>query len=124
MSKRVLIVDDDALLCNLLKMALRCAGYDTHEVYSGQDALDYLREQGVDLILLDVMMADLNGIDVMRVLQADEKLSAIPVMVLTARVDSASQKIGMDAGAVEYLTKPITPEALTERVQAVLGKPE
>jgi DNA-binding response OmpR family regulator len=123
MAERILIVDDDPLLCNLLRMALTRDGFETHEVYSGDAALDYLEEQQrVDLILLDVMMADFNGFDVLRRLKANPTFSDIPVIFLTARVDAISQKTGMDIGAVEYLTKPITPEALIERVRAVLAE--
>ncbi len=120
MSKKILIVDDDPLLCNLLRMALGREGFDTAEVYSGDDALNYLANNSVDLILLDVMMADLNGFDVLRRLKADATLSRIPVIFLTARVDAISQQTGMDIGAIEYLTKPITPEVLIERIRAVL----
>ncbi|NDJ76576.1 MAG: response regulator transcription factor [Chloroflexi bacterium] len=122
MAERILIVDDDPLLCNLLRMALGREGYVTHEVYSGRSALDYLEEEGpVDLILMDVMMADFNGFDVLRHLKAKPEISNIPVIFLTARVDAISQKTGMDIGAVEYLTKPITPDVLVERVQATLA---
>jgi DNA-binding response OmpR family regulator len=120
MAEQILIVDDDPLLCNLLKMALGREGYETHAEYSGQTALDYLKRQKADLILLDVMMADLNGFDVLRHLQANPELSQIPVIFLTARVDAISQKTGLDTGAVEYLTKPITPDALVERIRVVL----
>lgn len=121
MAQRILIVDDDPLLCELFQIALGREGYDTHKMLSGQDALDYLAQQPVDLILLDIMMADLNGFDVMRHLKADPQLASIPVVLLTARVDAISEKTGLDSGAVEYLTKPITPEALVERVRAVLA---
>lgn len=123
MAERILIVDDDPLLCNLLRMALTRDGFETHEVYSGDAALDYLEQEphGVDLILLDVMMADFNGFDVLRVLKSRPEFSRIPVIFLTARVDAISQKTGMDIGAVEYLTKPITPEVLIQRVRDVLA---
>jgi len=121
MAERILIVDDDPLLCNLLHMALGRAGFQTAEVYSGDAALDFLTEQPVDLILLDVMMADVNGFDTLRRLKADPDLSEIPVIFLTARVDAISQKTGLDIGAVQYLTKPITPEVLIERIRTVLA---
>ena len=92
MSEKILIVDDDPLLCNLLRMALGREGYETFETYSGDEALDYLEDNLVDLILLDVMMADINGFDVLRKLKADDALSDIPVIFLTARVDAISQK--------------------------------
>jgi putative two-component system response regulator len=122
MAESVLIVDDDPLLCSLLRIALRREGYETHEVYHGQAALEYLQEQTVDLILLDVMMADINGFDVLRHLKADPALNQIPVIFLTARVDAISQRTGLNIGAVEYLTKPITPEVLISRVRAVLDR--
>jgi DNA-binding response OmpR family regulator len=121
MGERILIVDDDPLLCSLLRMALGRAGYEPVETYAGDAALSYLANNAVDLILLDVMMADVNGFDVLRKIKADPELDDIPVVLLTARVDAISQKTGLDIGAVEYLTKPITPEDLLERVQAVLG---
>jgi two-component system, OmpR family, alkaline phosphatase synthesis response regulator PhoP len=121
MAERILIVDDDPLLCNLLKMALNRHGYQTYEVYSGRDALQYLEQTPVDLILLDVMMADFNGFDVLRHLKANPEFEKIPVIFLTARVDAISQKTGMDIGAVGYLTKPITPDVLIERVQETLA---
>ncbi len=120
MAERILIVDDDPLLCNLLRMALGREGFETIETYSGDDALNYLSDQKVDLVLLDVMMADVNGFDVLRRLKNDERLAQIPVIFLTARVDAISQQTGMDIGAIEYLTKPITPEVLIERIRSVL----
>ncbi len=124
MAARILVVDDDPLLCNLLRMALGREGFEPIVVYSGDDALTYLGEQRVDLVLLDIMMADVNGFDVLRRLKADPQIAAIPVIFLTARVDAISQQTGLDFGAVEYLTKPITPERLVERIRAVLaGQP-
>jgi DNA-binding response OmpR family regulator len=120
MGDRILIVGDDPLLCNLLRMALRREGFETTEAYSGDDALRYLMSNPVELILLDVMMADVNGFDVLRKLKADNTLRSIPVIFLTARVDAISQQTGLDIGAVEYLTKPITPEVLIERIRSVL----
>ncbi len=121
MAQRILIVDDDALMCKLLHIALSREGYEAHAVYSGPAALDYLADHEVDLILLDVMMADVNGFEVMRRLKEDERHRHVPVILLTARVDAVSQQTGLDIGAVEYLTKPITPEALAERVRVVLS---
>ncbi len=121
MPERILIVDDDPLLCNLLSIALGHAGFEPVEVYSGSAALDYLKQDSVDLILLDIMMADTNGFDTLHRLKDDPELSHIPVVFLTARVDAISQKTGLEIGAVEYLTKPITPEVLVERIRSVLA---
>lgn len=121
MPARILIVDDDPLMCNLLTLTLHREGYETETVYNRQNALDYLSGSGVDLILLDIMMADFNGFQVLRALRADPSTATIPVILLTARVDSISQKTGLDAGAVDYLTKPITPDVLVSRVRDVLS---
>lgn len=121
MAARILIVDDDALMCKLLHMTLSRDGYESHEVYSGPAALEYIEEHDVDLILLDVMMADINGFEVVRRLKDNERSRDIPVILLTARVDAISQKLGLDIGAVDYLTKPITPDKLSERVRVVLA---
>lgn len=120
MAERILIVDDDALMCKLLHMTLSRDGYESHEVYSGPEALAYIEDHDVDLILLDVMMADVNGFEVVRRLKDNERSRHIPVVLLTARVDAISQQLGLDIGAVDYLTKPITPEKLSERVRAIL----
>jgi putative two-component system response regulator len=122
MSAHILVVDDDPLLCSLLQMALAREGYQATTAYSGDAALSFLAENDVDLILLDVMMADVNGFDVLRKVKANPRLSEIPVIFLTARVDAISQQTGLDIGAVEYLTKPITPEALLKRIQDVLAE--
>ena len=122
MAARILVVDDDTLMCKLLHMALTREGYESHEVYSGPAALDFLNEHDVDLVLMDVMMADVNGFEVMRRLKDSDRLKDIPVILLTARVDAISHKAGLDVGAVEYLTKPIMPEKLAERVRAVLAE--
>ncbi len=120
MTARILIIDDDPLMCDLLQMALRREGYDADAVYSGVEALDYLAEHNADLILLDIMMADLDGFDVLERVKADERWCNIPVIVLTARTDAPSRRQSMEGGAVRYLTKPIMPETLAEHVRAAL----
>ncbi len=121
MSARILIIDDDPLMCDLLQMALRREGYDADAVYSGVEALDYLNEHGdVDLILLDIMMADLDGFDVLERVKAEERWRDIPVVILTARTDEPSRQQGLEGGAIRYLTKPIMPETLAEHVRAAL----
>lgn len=90
MAGRILIVDDDPLLCSLLRMALNREGFETHEVFSGKAALEYLSGTLVDLVLLDVMMADFNGFDVLRMIKADPRLEQVPVILLTARGDGTS----------------------------------
>lgn len=121
MSARILIVDDDVLLCDLVRMALERAGFAVESAHSAQAALEKLKTQPADLVLLDVMMTDINGFDMLRRMKSDPALAAIPVVFLSARVDAIAQQTGLEAGAVDYLPKPVSQAALVERVQAILA---
>lgn len=121
MGAHVLIVDDDELLCDLVCMALRHAGFVAESVHSAEAALARLKEQPVDLVLLDIMMADVNGFDMLRRMKGDAALAHIPVIILSARVEASAQWAGLEAGAVDYLTKPVSQSGLVERVRAVLA---
>ncbi len=85
MSARILIVDDDVLLCDLVRMALEHAGFAVESAHSAAKALEMLRDQPVDLVLLDVMMTDINGFDMLRRMKSDPALASIPVVFLSAR---------------------------------------
>ena len=120
MSARILIVDDDVLLCDLVRMALERAGFAVEAAHSAAQALEMLRDQPVDLVLLDVMMADINGFDMLRRMKSDPALASIPVVFLSARIEAIAQQTGLEAGAVDYLPKPISQTTLVERIQAIL----
>ena len=122
MSARILIVDDDVLLCDLVRMALERAGFAVEAAHSAAQALEMLRDQPVDLVLLDVMMADINGFDMLRRMKSDPALASIPVVFLSARIEAIAQQTGLEAGAVDYLPKPISQTTLVERIQAILMK--
>ncbi len=122
MSARILIVDDDVLLCDLVRMALERAGFAVESAHSAAEALQRLRELPVDLVLLDVMMTDINGFDMLRRMKSDPGLANIPVVFLSARVEAIAQQTGLEAGAVDYLPKPISQTTLVERIQAILAK--
>jgi len=121
-SARILIVDDDVLLCDLVRMALERAGFAVEATHSAAQALEMLRDQPVDLVLLDVMMADINGFDMLRRMKSDPALASIPVVFLSARIEAIAQQTGLEAGAVDYLPKPISQTTLVERIQAILMK--
>ena len=91
MPERILIVDDDTLMCRLLHMALTREGYESHEVYSGPAALEYLDAHDVDLILLDIMMSDVNGFEVIRRLKKDGRHADIPIICLLYTSDAADE---------------------------------
>ncbi|MBN1966244.1 MAG: response regulator transcription factor [Anaerolineae bacterium] len=121
MRARILLVDDDPLVGKLFCTALHQQGFDPYAVQSGTDALAYLDEHEVDLVILDVMMADMSGISVVEQIRARPALNDLPIIVLSARVDTESRLRGLQAGANEYLLKPITPADLVEHIRSQLA---
>ncbi len=118
MPERILIVDDDAANRALLRACLR--GYDLVEAPGGEEALEVLREQPVDLVLLDVLMPGLDGHEVCRRIKADESRGFLPVILLTGLTDQHDRNAGLEAGADEFLAKPIDRRELLLRVGAFL----
>ena len=116
---RVLVVEDETRLARSLQAGLEAEGFAVDVASDGGEALWFARENDYDVILLDVMLPVMNGYDVCRQLRENEDWT--PVLMLTARDDDASQVQGLDTGADDYVTKPFSPQALGERVQAALG---
>ncbi|NPV67203.1 MAG: response regulator [Anaerolineae bacterium] len=112
MSREILVVDDDPLLCRLFATTLEKHGYTAHIAYSGPSALEFLKAQPVDLVVLDIMMADMDGVDVIAQIRRNPAYLRLPIVVLSARADFASRQRGLIAGATDYLVKPITPDDL------------
>ena len=108
--------DDDHVIRGLLEVNLEMEGYDVVTACDGQDALDKIRQEAPDLILLDVMMPNLNGWQVAEALQADEATRQIPIIFLSARAMEADVDKGTSLGAVSYVTKPFDPIDLMELV--------
>jgi adenylate cyclase len=117
---RILIVDDNDTNRDILKSRLEIHGYDLKHAADGEEALAAIREQLPDLVLLDVMMPKLDGIEVCKRVRADSALPFIPIILCTAKADSKDVVAGLEAGADEYLTKPIDQLALVARVKSVL----
>lgn len=118
---KLMIVDDEEGVRSLVNMTLDGAGYEIIEARDGASALELAREQRPQLLLLDVMLPDLSGIEVCRRLKADEATAGITVVMLTAKAQSADVAAAEDAGADGYFTKPFSPIALVRRVEAILG---
>ncbi len=118
----VLIADDDADILGLVEFRLGAAGYEVARAEDGREALRLARELVPDLAVLDVMMPFLDGYEVTEQMRKDEAMEAIPVILLTARVQEADVQRGFDAGADDYVKKPFSPQELRSRVQAVLGR--
>jgi DNA-binding response OmpR family regulator len=117
---RILVVDDDPNAVIILTRMLAREGYSTLSAPGGQVALDTLATQSVDVILLDVMMPEMDGLQVCEKLRADERLRRIPVILLTAKDDIETRSRGMTLGVSEYLTKPINRPELFNRIAAQL----
>ena len=117
---RILIVDDNETNRDILKVLLTGNGYDVLHAGDGEEALEVATQHLPDLILLDIMMPKLDGIEVCRRLKANAALPFMPIILLTAKSDSKDVVDGLDAGADEYLSKPIDQPALVARVKALL----
>ena len=117
---RILIVDDNEMNRDILVTRLSTQGYELFQAADGEEALAAAAQHLPDLILLDVMMPKLDGIEVCRRLKADPNMPFMPIILVTAKAASTDVVAGLEAGADEYLTKPIDQMALVARVKSVL----
>ena len=118
----VLVADDDRDILQLVSFRLERADYEVVQANDGEEALRLVKELRPDLAVLDLMMPKLNGYEVIREIRRNEETKAIPVILLTARVQEADVARGFEAGADDYLKKPFSPQELRARVQAILGR--
>ena len=116
----ILIVDDSQTIRRMVKVALAPLSMDTIEAASGLEAIEQLAVAPVQLMVLDLNMPDMHGLEVLGFIRANTKFQLLPVIVLTTRGDDASRVAAMQAGATRYLTKPFTPNALLAEARSVL----
>ncbi len=122
MAERILVVDDDSSVTGVLKRGLGYEGYDVDVAGDGREALDVARERPPDLVILDIMMPGMDGLEVTKRLRAvDTKL---PILLLTARDAISDQVLGLETGADDYIVKPFVFEVLLARVRALLRRHE
>jgi two-component system response regulator MtrA len=119
MKSRILVVDDDAALAEMLTIVLRGEGFEPFVVADGSLALDAVHEHAPDLVLLDLMLPGLNGIDVCRAIRQE---SGVPIVMLTAKTDTVDVVLGLESGADDYVVKPFKPKELVARVRARLRR--
>jgi DNA-binding response OmpR family regulator len=119
---RILIVEDDHDIAALIAHYLDRAGYAGEIVGDGGRALTAAREAPPDLIILDLMLPGLNGLEVCRALRADTRTAALPIVMLTARGEESERILGLDSGADDYVVKPFSPHELMARVRALLRR--
>ncbi len=120
MAERILLVEDEALVADMVRMNLEHAGFRVDAVSNGTDGLQRLKSQAYDLVLLDVMLPGLSGFEVAR--KARETGVATPILMLTARGETQAKVAGLDAGADDYLTKPFATAELLARVRALIRR--
>jgi DNA-binding response OmpR family regulator len=119
MNRKVLIVDDDKKTVELVRLYLEKDGYQVLAAYDGQQALELARHKLPDLLVLDLMLPKIDGLDLCRILRAETK---VPIILLTARTTEDDKLLGLDLGADDYVTKPFSPRELLARVRAVLRR--
>jgi DNA-binding response OmpR family regulator len=117
--EKVLVIDDDVKTVELVKLYLDRDGYQVLTAHNGLEALRVAREGYPDLIVLDLMLPDIDGLEICRTLRRE---SAVPIIMLTARTTDQDKLIGLDLGADDYVTKPFSPKELVARVRAVLRR--
>lgn len=120
--ERLLVVEDEESILELLNYNLSKDGYEVTEAKSGGEALDKARSGAPDLIVLDLMLPDLDGFDVCRVLKSDPKTRNIPIVMLTARGEESDIVTGLELGADDYVAKPFSPKVFVARIKAVLRR--
>jgi two-component system, OmpR family, response regulator MtrA len=121
MKSRVLVVDDDPALAEMLTIVLRGEGFDTAVVADGTRALPAVRELRPDVVLLDLMLPGMNGIDVCRAIRVE---SGVPIVMLTAKSDTVDIVLGLESGADDYIVKPFKPKELVARIRARVRRTE
>jgi len=118
----ILVVDDEEDILELVEYNLARSGYGVLSVTTGEDALRSARAESFDLVLLDLMLPGVDGLEVCRVLKNDPQTSSIPILMLTARGEETDIVAGLEAGADDYVTKPFSPRVLLARIKALLRR--
>ena len=120
--ENILICDDEAHIVELIKYNLESNGYRVYEAYSGEEALNIVSEKKINLIILDIMLPGIDGIEVCKTLNSKEEYKNIPIIMLTAKSDEFDKVLGLEIGADDYMTKPFSVRELLARVKVILRR--
>jgi two-component system alkaline phosphatase synthesis response regulator PhoP len=120
LGKKILVVDDEASIVKLVQFNLEKEGFEVKVAYDGQMALEMIEETQPDLVVLDLMLPKVDGLEVCRRLRQEKK--HIPILMLTAKTDEFDKVLGLELGADDYMTKPLSPRELTARVKAIFRR--
>jgi two-component system alkaline phosphatase synthesis response regulator PhoP len=122
--KRILIIEDDRDIVELVRYNLSNEGFQVAAASDGSTGLAQLRKSPPDLLLLDLMLPKLSGLEICKEIRRDERLNRLPILMLTARGEEADRVVGLEIGADDYVTKPFSPRELVARVKALLRRAE
>jgi len=122
MKEKILIVEDEKDIVKMLDYNLKKEGFRTITAYDGEDALDLANREHPDLIVLDLMLPGIDGLEVCKILKKEKKTSSIPIIMLTAKTQESDKIVGLELGADDYVTKPFSPRELIARIKAVLRR--
>ncbi len=119
---KVVVVDDEPFILMMIEDKLTKAGIKVVTLRESKNAVDVVRKEQPDLVILDWMMPEISGIEICRTLKADSELNDIPIFMLTAKGQDADEQLGLQCGVSRYITKPFSPKALLEMVNESLGR--
>jgi len=119
---KILVAEDDGDIADLIGHYLRKQGWTAHIAESGDDALTYARRHPVDVVILDVMLPGLSGLEVCRALRGSKATEAVPIIMVTARAEETDRIVGLEIGADDYIAKPFSPNELVARVRALVRR--
>jgi DNA-binding response OmpR family regulator len=122
MKETILIVEDEKDIAKMLDYNLKKEGFKTLFVRNGEDAIDSARGEHPDLIILDLMLPGIDGLEACKTLKSDSKTASIPIIMLTAKSQESDKIVGLELGADDYVTKPFSPRELIARIKAVLRR--
>ncbi len=123
-SKVVAVIDDEPDIVELVSVNLAKAGFKVKEFYDADTFFKYLKEEVPNIVLLDLMLPDADGFEICKFMKKDDRLSSVPVIMLTARTEEMDKVLGLELGADDYITKPFSTRELAARVKAVLRRDE
>jgi DNA-binding response OmpR family regulator len=122
--KKILVVDDEEDILNFLELVLREKGYEVVTAASGHDALTRAQLEKPDLVLLDIMMPQMDGWEVLKLLRIDDETASIPVAMLSARTEARDRVQGLQEGAIDYICKPFSLQELLGKIEAIFTQLE
>lgn len=122
MKKNILLIEDDKDISELISYNLKKENFNSITAYDGEEALNLIKDNIIDLIILDLMLPNVNGIDLLKYIKRNEKTKSIPVIIETAKSDESDVILGLELGADDYVTKPFSPKVLIARIKRLIER--